>query len=86
MATVEIDMRGQICPSSLLTALKQMNSCRAALQDGETELVFLTDNRNATITIPDSAVAMGYRAEVTAVAGYYRVTVSAKQAALAGDS
>lgn len=73
----EIDMRGQVCPSSLLTALREINGCREALQSGSTSLVFLTDNLNATVTIPDSATAMGYRAEVTKEAGHYLITVSA---------
>lgn len=81
MATREIDIRGQVCPSSLLSALKEMNSCRDAIKRGDITLAFLTDNRNATVTIPDSATAMGYRAVVTTERDYYRVTVSAKQAA-----
>ncbi|ABQ28461.1 hypothetical protein Gura_4318 [Geotalea uraniireducens Rf4] len=72
---IELDLRGQICPSTLLRALKEMNGHRQELKSRSVKLVFKTDNRDSTITIPDSAVNMGYEASVTKEADYYRIVV-----------
>lgn len=72
---IEHDLRGQICPSTLLHALKEMNIYRQELKNRSVKLVFKTDNRDSTITIPDSAVNMGYEASVTKEADYYRIVV-----------
>jgi len=61
---IEMDIRGQICPSCLLLTLKEVNSNAAALRNGETEIVVLTDERQAVNTIPDAVNKMGYAAEV----------------------
>ena len=42
METIEFDIRGQICPSTLLTALKEINRHRTSLKNGNCMLVFLT--------------------------------------------
>jgi TusA-related sulfurtransferase len=72
---VELDIRGQICPSTLLTALKTVNEHRADLQAGSLRLSFLTDNRDAVATIPDTVRHMGYGVRVAKEAGAYRVTI-----------
>lgn len=72
----ELDMRGQMCPSALLTALREMNSNKYAIKSGTMQLSLLTDNRDSTITIPESAVVMGYEADVTNENGYYRIVIS----------
>jgi len=64
MKTIEYDIRGQICPSTLLTALREMNSHQEALRDRVVQLRFLTDNRDCLATIPESARNMGYVVEV----------------------
>ena len=64
MQTIDYDLRGQICPSTLLTALREINSRQAALRAGEACLRFLTDNRDCLATIPESARNMGYVVEV----------------------
>lgn len=61
MEIKKIDMLGQLCPSTLLTALREINANKLALKSGALRLSFLTDNRNATITIPDAATSMGYQ-------------------------
>jgi TusA-related sulfurtransferase len=75
MKRVEYDIRGQICPSSLLTALREINAHEAELRDQAVVLQFLTDNRDCVTTIPESARNMGYVAEVTRQDGCYRIEV-----------
>jgi TusA-related sulfurtransferase len=71
----EIDLRGQICPSTLLTALRETNTNKTELRSGEFKLVILTDNRNSTTHISESISAMGYRVEIEKVLEYYRITI-----------
>jgi TusA-related sulfurtransferase len=75
METKTYDIRGQICPSTLLTALKEINSRRDELKNNSIILVFLTDNRDAVSTIPSTVDSMGYRADVEPLDGYYRITI-----------
>ena len=75
METIEFDIRGQICPSSLLTALREMNSHQEALRDRVVRLRFLTDNRDCLATIPESARNMGYAVEVRREQGCYAIEV-----------
>lgn len=75
MKTVEMDIRGQICPSSLLLVLREVNQRHAQLLAGELSLVVLTDNRDAVGTIPDAVNNMGFVAEVEKLAGCYRITI-----------
>lgn len=76
--TLTFDMRGQICPSTLLTALKEINAHREDLQAGSRVLHFLTDNVEATVTIPESVENMGYRVGVERRKGYYGIVVGRK--------
>ena len=71
----EIDLRGQICPSTLLTALREANNNKAELRAGELRLIILTDNRHSTTHISESISAMGYRVEVQKELEYYRITI-----------
>jgi len=79
MDTVEFDIRGQICPSSLLVALKEVNARAALLRQGNIKLCFATDNRDATITIPESAANMGYAVSVAKKDGYYLIEIARKR-------
>ena len=72
---VELDIRGQICPSTLLTALRQINANQARLRGGSLRLAILTDNRDATATIPEAASNMGYRTAVAREGAHYVITV-----------
>ncbi len=72
---LEFDIRGQICPASLLIALKALNAHKERLRRGEVSLAFKSDNRDATVTIPDAATNMGYRVQVTKVDDFYVVVV-----------
>ena len=71
----EIDLRGQICPSTLLTALRETNTNKTELRAGELRLIILTDNRNSTTHISESVSAMGYRVEVQKEQEYYRISI-----------
>jgi TusA-related sulfurtransferase len=57
---IEIDIRGQICPSCLLTTLREVNRRQAELRRGEVTLQVKTDSRDATATIPAALGNMGY--------------------------
>ncbi len=72
---IHFDIRGQICPSTLLIALKEINRHKEGLRSGEVVLLFKTDNRDATVTIPDAAENMGYGANVAKEADYYLITI-----------
>jgi TusA-related sulfurtransferase len=73
----EYDIRGQICPSTLLTALREVNRYRQELRAGRLHLVFFTDNRASTGTIPEAVRNMGYRVAVDPCEGGYRIVVEA---------
>lgn len=75
MQTIEYDIRGQICPSSLLLALREINTHQEALRDNAVLLRFLTDNRDCVATIPESARNMGYAAVVRRERGCYVIEV-----------
>ncbi|MDA8100789.1 MAG: sulfurtransferase TusA family protein [Nitrospiraceae bacterium] len=79
METIEIDIRGQLCPATLLVALKEINARGAQLRAGAVKLRFLIDNRDATGTIPESAANMGYGVAVDRQEGWYRVEVFGRQ-------
>ena len=62
--TIELDIRGQICPSTLLMALRAIATHQEALRAGKGKLTIRTDNRDATATIPEAAINMGYSVTV----------------------
>lgn len=73
--SIIFDIRGQICPSTLLIALREINRHSQALKSGELLLLFRTDNRDSTHTIPESALNMGYSASVNRQEDYYEIAV-----------
>ena len=73
--TIDIDIRGQICPSCLLLTLKELNQNGPAIRAGSTEVVVVTDDRQATATIPATADRMGFQTEVTRVDEVYRIRI-----------
>lgn len=78
MDTMEFDIRGQLCPSTLLVALKEINANAELLRQGKVKLCFKIDNRDATATIPESAANMGYAVTVEKRDGYYCIEVARK--------
>lgn len=63
--TVELDIRGQICPSTLLTTLREVNRYQQEIRSGAVQLSIRTDNRNATVTVPQVAEDMGLLVQVS---------------------
>ena len=80
-AELELDIRGQICPSTLLFALKTVNEHREELQAGALRLSFHTDNRDAVVTIPDAVRHMGYAVSVAKESGDYHITIGGAEPA-----
>ena len=75
--TIELEIYGQVCPSCLLLALKEVNAKAPALRCGEAEVVILTDDRQATSTIPDATTRMGFQTEVVRNHAGYRIRIFA---------
>lgn len=79
METLKLDVRNQICPSTLLVALKEINTHQAALRKGELALVVLSDNRDSTTRIAEAAENMGYRVNVSKEEAHYRLTIAGRE-------
>ena len=74
--TIDIDIRGQLCPSCLLLTLKALNENGAAIRAGSSEVIVVTDDRQATATIPATADRMGFRTEIVRLEdGCYRIRI-----------
>lgn len=71
------DLRGRICPSTLLVAMKEMNAHRQQLQEQRAQMRLLVENRDATVTIPEMARNMGYAVEVSKVGQHYEIVIGA---------
>lgn len=74
--TIEFDIRGQICPATLLVALKEINRYFPEINKGVTRLIFKTDNRDATNSIPATACNMGLHATVEKTDSGYDIIIS----------
>jgi len=72
---LSIDVRGQVCPSTLLIAMEKMNVHKEALRGGALVLAISTDNRDATNTIPETAANMGYEVRVKKTRGAYQILI-----------
>lgn len=77
METIEFDICGQICPSALLTALREINANRNDLRQRQAQLLIKTDARDATRTIPTAVENMGYRVDIEKTDGYYCIRIFA---------
>ena len=74
--TIEFDITGQICPSTMLIAMREINRNFSALNNGNLKLLFRTDNRDCTNTIPEAAGNMGLKASVNKSDSGYTILVS----------
>lgn len=72
---IEIDICGQVCPSSLLLVLREVNARHEDLMSGECQMLVSTDNRDATGTIPDTVESMGFVAEVVKKGPCYQILI-----------
>ena len=75
MRRIEIDVRGQVCPSTLLTVLNEVNKHHSGLAAGESCLVIYSDNRAATGTVPPAVDNMGLASEIERKRDYYKITI-----------
>ena len=73
--TVVLDLRGHVCPSSLLISLKKMNAMREGLSSGEVALRILTANRESVPTITEAARSMGYAVTAEHAEAHYVLLV-----------
>lgn len=78
--SVELDLRGQVCPATLLKSLRKINELKSALRAGTARLSIYTDNRYSTDTVSDAAMSMGYRVSVVREESHYRIGIEAKGA------
>ncbi len=78
--SVNLDLRGQVCPATLLKSLKCLNEMKGELSAGSSRLTILTDHRDATLTVPEAAGNMGYTVTVTKEDRHYVITVEAARA------
>lgn len=76
---LELDIRGQVCPSTLLTTLKEVNGNFDRLKAGTLRLVVKTDARDATGTIPPMVKSMGFAVSVLKEQGYYTIVIVKEQ-------
>ena len=72
---VELDLRGQMCPATLLKSLRELNRMRGELHSGSSRLEILTSNRDSTTTVSDAAASMGYKVAVRQDDAHYRVSI-----------
>lgn len=72
---IELDIRGQVCPSSLLLVLREINNRNKMLMAGQCQIVVSTDNRDATGTIPATVANMGLFAKVRKVDDFYQIQI-----------
>ena len=72
---IEMDIRGQICPSCLLLALKEVNDHIKQIKGGESEIRILSDDRHATVTIPDAVEKMGLETSVEKGGGGFEIRI-----------
>lgn len=77
---IVMDVRGQVCPATLLVAMAKMNEHRDELLTGQAWLLVISDNRHATATIPETARNMGYEAKVQQEIGYYTIRIGIRAA------
>ncbi|NTV13419.1 MAG: sulfurtransferase TusA family protein [Desulfobulbaceae bacterium] len=72
---IEVDMRGQVCPSTLLVTMDTLNRNAPGLQNGTIRLLIITDNREALHTIPATAENMGYITQITRTANHFEILI-----------
>lgn len=72
---LQLDIQGQVCPSCLLQALKAVNQNRQALRSKVMDILILTDDRQATATIPEAVARMGYHSKVDRTDAGYQIRI-----------
>ena len=75
MKTVEIDICGQICPSTLLTTLNEVNNHKQPLRNGEICLDILTDHHDSTNRVCEAVSNMGYLVNIEDQGQFFRISI-----------
>ena len=73
--TIEVDICGQICPSTLLTSLREVNKYQEQLRNGEIRLLIKTDNHDSTNRVCEAVGNMGYSVDVENRQHHYEILV-----------
>ncbi|MCW8900145.1 MAG: sulfurtransferase TusA family protein [Gammaproteobacteria bacterium] len=73
-----LDIRGQICPSCLLIALKEVTINADKLNNKEMSILILSDDRHATATIPDAVHSMGFSTTISKTDDGYEILINKK--------
>lgn len=72
---VHVDVRGFVCPSSLLVALRELNKCRESLRTDHFKIELMVDNPDSTNRICAAVKSMGYDFHVTDTDNSYCISV-----------
>lgn len=70
-----LDIRGQICPSCLLIALKEVTKNADKINAKQLSVLILSDDRHATATIPDAVHAMGFSTVINKTDAGYEIVI-----------
>ena len=70
-----LDIRGQICPSCLLLALKEVTSSAEQIEAGRYSILIISDDRHATATIPDAVHNMGFTTAIDKTDRGYEILI-----------
>lgn len=76
IACRQVDLRGRICPSALLSALQEVNTAKDDLRTGLISLLILSDNRSSTTHISEAVGAMGYQVNINKEQEHYCIAIS----------
>jgi TusA-related sulfurtransferase len=76
MNSRRVDLRGRICPSTLLSALQEVNSVKSELRAGTLSLDILSDNRSSTTHICEAVGTMGYQVAIIKEQEHYCISIS----------
>lgn len=76
VACRQVDLRGRICPSALLSALQEVNTARDDLKAGLLNLLILSDNRSSTTHISEAVGTMGYQVNIKKDHEHYCIAIS----------
>lgn len=77
--TVELDIRGQVCPSTLLTTLREITRRQEEILSSSVQVLIRTDNRHATVTVPQALESMGLAVHIRKEEGSYSILVCAEE-------
>lgn len=70
-----LDIRGQICPSCLLIALKEVTENAEKINAKALSVLIISDDRHATATIPDAVHAMGLSTTINKTDTGYEILI-----------